>query len=83
MSKWSIFLNNSGYCTSQRGTGNRPCDRGVPCDTCHYNYHLAKEFDEVKDSIDESLYCSICSHELKPHEHKICTECIEFEEEYE
>lgn len=81
MSKWGIFLNESKYCSSQRGTGCRPCDMGAPCDRCHYDSTLQKQFKKVENTIDESLYCSICNHKLRENETKICAECKEFKEE--
>lgn len=81
MSKWSIFLNKTRYCVSQRGTGNRPCDMGVPCDRCYYDKALNDQFKKEEDSIDESLYCKYCGHELRPHEkgtyNGICETCHE------
>lgn len=83
MSKWSIFLNNTRYCTSQRGTGCRPCDRGVPCDRCHFDTELNQRFEAEKDSIDESLYCSYCDHELNSYETDgVCEVCHEENDDY-
>lgn len=81
MSKWSIFLNQTRYCQSQRGTGNRPCDVGAYCDRCHYDQELQKQFREVEDTIDKDKYCLYCCHELKPHEgNGVCDECNDYQE---
>lgn len=84
-SKWSIFLNDKKYCYSERGSGMRPCDYGVPCDKCHYDKRLQDEFHEYEDTIDTTLYCSNCGHKLKTHEKgdTFCQVCHEYEEEFE
>ena len=82
MSKWSIFLNMTNYCYSQKGTGNRPCDLGTPCDRCEYDEELQKHYEEVKNTIDVSKYCSCCSHLLSENEEDVCSDCKEEFESY-
>lgn len=81
MSKWSIFLNNEQYCYSEQGSGNRPCDYGVPCDKCHYDSQLQTKFREEEANIVESDYCSCCGHKLKTHEkgNNQCEVCDEYD----
>lgn len=80
MSKWSIFLNETKYCQSMRGTGNRPCDNGVPCDRCHYDRDLQERFKKAEPHIKVEEYCSYCNHKLEEGETHICYECSLFDE---
>lgn len=83
MSKWGIFLNNTRFCVSERGTGNRPCDLGSPCGLCHFNNNLKEQFKKEEPFIDESKYCKCCGHELRPHEKNVyngyCETCLDLD----
>lgn len=39
---WEQVLNK--YCPADKETGNRPCDNGVLCDYCHFNYEVQFNF---------------------------------------
>ena len=75
MSKWSIFLNNKQYCTTERGYSFRPCDIGCPCDKCQHDKSLNEEFEATERYIDETLYCTCCGHKLRKSEKGECSEC--------
>lgn len=44
-SAWEEILDT--YCTADEETGCRPCDRGCPCDRCHYDYDLQRKYSEM------------------------------------
>lgn len=84
MSKWGIYLNETRYCPSERGTGNRPCDTGAICDQCMQDLALVEKFHkEFEYTVQEELYCKCCNHKLRLHEllKGYCDECVEYREE--
>lgn len=39
---WVSVLDS--HCRADEVTGNRPCDNGCPCDRCHYDYEIQREY---------------------------------------
>ena len=79
MSKWSIYLNMTEYCVSERGTGNRPCDMGSCCDKCMYDKALTDKFKAIEDTIDESQFCTVCGHPIDNDISSICSVCEDYD----
>lgn len=44
---WVSVLNT--FCSAD-GEGCRPCDYSMPCDRCHYDWDLQKEYAEVLEA---------------------------------
>lgn len=41
---WTSVLEDFG-CHAEPVTGNRPCDFGVPCDRCLYDFDMRSEYE--------------------------------------
>jgi hypothetical protein len=50
---WSRLLED--YCSSEVEDYGKPCDRGVPCDKCHYDWDLQLKYVKRLHELGEQL----------------------------